>query len=128
MTQWSQDAVDRVFAPPLVPGDRPIDLNHLSRMTLGDPMLECEVLRLFECQAAMLMNRMDPEHPPHVAAAAHTLKGSAAAIGAWSVARTASAVEAAAMSGDKSAVEGGLTGLTAAVREARSDIAAILRG
>lgn len=121
------DAIDMVCTAQLVPGDRPIDLRHLSRMTLGDPVLEREVLRLFERQAVMLIERMDQEQPSLVAAAAHTLKGSATGIGAWSVARAASAVETAAMSGDKSAVAGGLTGLTAAVRDARSDIAAILR-
>ena len=121
------DAIDMVCTPKRVPGDRPIDLRHLSRMTLGDQVLEREVLRLFERQAVMLIERMDQEQPSLVAAAAHTLKGSATGIGAWSVARAASAVETAAMSGDKSAVAGGLTGLTAAVRDARSDIAAILR-
>ena len=122
-----QSAIDMVCTRKGVPGDRPIDLSHLSRMTLGDPVLEREVLRLFKRQAVMLIERMDQEQPSRVAAAAHTLKGSATGIGAWSVARAASAVETAAMSGDKSAVAGGLTGLTAAVRDARSDIAAILR-
>src|ERR1700709_1159514 len=90
--------VDRVDAPPLAPVEQPVDLVHLSRMTLGDRDLEREVLQLFERQAAMLLERMPGAGPAHVAAMAHTIKGSARGIGAWQVARYAETLELAAAS------------------------------
>ena len=38
-------------SPPLAPIDSPLDLDHLSRMTLGDAELEQEVLAMFAEQA-----------------------------------------------------------------------------
>lgn len=80
-------------APSLVPDDGPIDLHHLARMTLGEEALEREVLALFDRQAVLLMRKMWDAPAGAVAAAAHTLKGSAAGIGAWGVVRAAEAVE-----------------------------------
>ena len=45
-----------------VSGERPIDLVHLARMTLGDRGLEREVLELFDRQAGMLIVRMQQRH------------------------------------------------------------------
>lgn len=72
----------------------PIDLDHLRRMTLSDPALEREVLRLFVEQTANLMRTL-ASLPENAAALAHTLKGSARAIGAFRVAEAAAALEAA---------------------------------
>src|ERR1043166_7417627 len=79
--------------------ERPIDLVHLSRMTLGDRGLEREVLALFDRQATVLVSRMRAASPGSVTTVAHTLKGSARGVGAWRVAAAAEAVELAA-SGD----------------------------
>lgn len=74
--------------------ERPLDLVHLARQTLGDPDLEAEVLALFVTQSSAMLAR--------IAAAveagerqmlAHTFKGSARAVGAWKVAAAAEAVE-----------------------------------
>ena len=73
-----------------------IDRGHLARMTFGDRSLEREVLGLFDRQAALLIERMRGGEPAAVASLAHTLKGSAAGIGADRVARTADAAEIAA--------------------------------
>lgn len=73
-----------------------IDRGHLSRMTFGDRSLEREVLQLFERQSALLIGRMRGGEAAAVAALAHTLKGSAAGIGAGPVARAAEDVERAA--------------------------------
>src|SRR5262245_55052645 len=97
--------IAEMSSPPLVPADQPIDLTHLSRMTLGDRSLECEVLALFDRQAEMLLPRIRAGAPAVVAAAAHTLKGSARGIGAWRVASTAEAVEAAAPAAFAAAVD-----------------------
>ena len=76
-------------APSLAPDDRPIDLVHLARMTLGERSLEREVLQLFDRQSTLLVARMRSAPPAAIAALAHTLKGSARGIGAWRVARAA---------------------------------------
>jgi hypothetical protein len=94
-------------------------------MTLDDRSLEREVLTLFDRQADMLMQRMQNTCPANIAAAAHTLMGSARGIGAWPVARAAGEVEAAA------AVDGeiapALAVLAACLTEARVAIADLLR-
>ncbi|MGB3447358.1 MAG: Hpt domain-containing protein [Xanthobacteraceae bacterium] len=82
---------------PLHPGaaaDGPIDLDHLRKMTLSDPALEREVLQLFVEQSGQLMLTL-ASLPENAAALAHTLKGSARAIGAFRVAEAAAVLEAA---------------------------------
>lgn len=93
MIHLATGAVEHASAPPLAPIEQPIDLGHLARMTLGDASLEREVLQLFGRQADMLVTRMQTAAPAVVAAAAHTLKGSARGIGAWQVAEAAEKVE-----------------------------------
>jgi len=119
--------VDAVVAPPLSPVDRPIDLEHLSRMTLGERELEREVLRLFDRQADMLLVKMQEAAPAAIAAYAHTLKGSARGIGAWAVARTAYDAEVAAQAADPAHLARAMSRLTLAIGEARQMIADLLR-
>ena len=110
-------------SPPLVPEDSAIDVQHLGRMTLGEAALEAEVLGLFAAQSADLVTRLKTI-PADAAALAHTLKGSARAIGAFRVADAALGVEAAMKSnGD---VAGAITLLQHAVEEARSAIGQML--
>ena len=105
--------------------ERPIDLVHLSRMTLGDRGLEREVLALFDRQATVMVSRMRSAAPGSVTTVAHTLKGSARGVGAWRVAAAAEAVELAASGeGDLSAA---ITRLAAVAEEARAVIAELLR-
>ncbi len=81
-------------SPPLVPEDSAIDVQHLGRMTLGEAALETEVLALFAAQSRDLASRL-ATIPADAAALAHTLKGSARAIGAFRVADAALGFEAA---------------------------------
>ncbi|MCR6737194.1 MAG: Hpt domain-containing protein [Afipia sp.] len=81
-------------SPPLVPEDSAIDVQHLGRMTLGEAALETEVLALFAAQSHDLVGRL-AGIPANAAALAHTLKGSAQAIGAFRVADAALGLEAA---------------------------------
>ena len=111
-------------SPPLAPDDGPIDLEHLRRMTLGDAGLEREVLAMFSAQTAGLIGAL-ATLPAETGALAHTLKGSARAIGAFAVADAAARLEAAIQQGDDPAQA--LAGLTDAVKEARAAIDAILR-
>jgi hypothetical protein len=103
-----------------------IDIEHLARMTMGEPGLDHEVLILFERQAGILLARMRDAPAPVVAAFAHTLKGSARGIGAWRVAEAAGAVEAQAVQPDDRAAADALAQLALAVHEARALIADIL--
>ncbi len=86
------DRIDWMPSPPLAPDDGPIDIAHLQRMTLGDASLEREVLAMFSAQAAGLLSALSGL-PSDAGALAHTLKGSARAIGAFAVADAASALE-----------------------------------
>jgi HPt (histidine-containing phosphotransfer) domain-containing protein len=111
-------------SPPLAPDDGPIDLAHLSRMTLGDESLEQEVLAMFSAQSAKLLDML-AALPPEAGALAHTLKGSAKAIGAFAVAEAAGRLEAAlAVSNDPTEA---LAELGDAVALAQTAIDAMLR-
>jgi len=111
-------------SPPLAPDDGPIDRAHLARMTLGDAALERQVLGMFASQSARVIEEL-AALPAEVGALAHTLKGSARAIGAFRVAECAEALEVAIRQGENCAnchVE-----LKAAVADARAAIDTLLQ-
>ncbi len=113
-------------APSLAPDDRPIDLVHLTRSTLGDRSLEREVLQLFDRQAGLLIARMRAAAPAGVPPLAHTLKGSARGIGAWRVARAAEMLEVIGLAGGQTGEA--LDRLAMFSDEARAVIAELLAG
>jgi len=92
------ERIDWMPSPPLAPDDGPIDFDHLKRMTLGDAGLEQEVLAMFSAQSAKLITTLATA-PADAGALAHTLKGSARAIGAFGVADAAARLEAALAGG-----------------------------
>jgi HPt (histidine-containing phosphotransfer) domain-containing protein len=115
-------------SPPLAPDDGPIDMAHLGRMTLGDASLEREVLAMFAGQSAGLIAAL-ASLPADAAALAHTLKGSARAIGAFHVADAAEALEA-VLRGDADASEAtseALAVLADSIVEVRAEIDTLLR-
>jgi HPt (histidine-containing phosphotransfer) domain-containing protein len=72
----------------------PVDLKHLRRYTLGDVGLEKEVLHLFLDQLpSTLMALGGAKTEKDWKVAAHTLKGSGRAVGAWRIARIAEQAE-----------------------------------
>jgi len=111
-------------SPPLVPDDGPIDITHLRRMTLGDAALEREVLTMFSAQASRLVGALTTL-TADAPALAHTLKGSARAIGAFAVADAAAHLETQIKRGGDTAEA--LSELDDAVMQARSAIDDILR-
>jgi len=111
-------------SPPLAPDDGPIDFAHLKRMTLGDAGLEQEVLAMFAAQSAQLIGAL-AALAADAPALAHTLKGSARAIGAVSVADAAARLEGVLASGADPS--GPLAELGDAVVSTRSAIEAVLR-
>jgi len=116
----------RLGPMPLHPGaaaDGPIDLDHLRKMTLSDPALEREVLQLFVEQSGQLMLTL-ASLPENAAALAHTLKGSARAIGAFRVAEAAAVLEAALRMAD--GAREAFTRLDAEVGQARQAMTVLL--
>ena len=105
------------------PASRAIDLVHLARQSLGDRGLECELLALFERQAGQILARLAQDMATTSAKAradlAHTLKGSALAVGANRVAAAAAAYEA-------TSTERQMRTLCRAVDEARNAVASLL--
>ena len=118
------EQVEWMPSPPLAPDDGPIDFDHLKRMTLGDAGLEQEVLAMFSAQSAKLAGML-AAMPSDAAALAHTLKGSARAIGAFAVADAAAGLEAVIAGG--SDPSDSLAELGDAVAQARAAIEAVLR-
>ena len=113
----------------------PFDLVHLARLCLGDKALEHELLGLFERQAAQIVARLAggaPAAGPNARAdLAHTLKGSALAVGANRVARAAAEYEQASLPhGDKlpdtTGADRQIEALRIAVEEARRAVTGLL--
>lgn len=107
----------------------PLDLVHLSRQTLGDASLEQELLLLFDAQCDQVALRLAaPAKPGDAdwrAALAHTLKGSASAVGAFEVAGRADAYEEAARL-RSAPLDEDYRRLALAIARARAAIAALL--
>ncbi len=77
-----------------------IDRRHLARYTLGNAALEREVLGLFIDQIPKTLSQFDgAEDDAGRIRAAHTLKGSARAVGAQRLAEVAEAIERASREG-----------------------------
>ncbi len=125
--------------------ERPIDLVHLARTTLGDPSLEGEMLEAFGLKASLLILRMQQAARfglkasllilrmqqaarSSICAAAQALKGSARGIGAWRIASAAEAVELVAASGAEPELRSALDRLGVVAEETRAAIAELLQG
>lgn len=74
--------------------DEPIDLAYLARFTLGNAGLEREILELFAGQMPLYVEQLRAADSPKAwGLAAHTIKGSALAVGAHKLARLAQMAE-----------------------------------
>jgi HPt (histidine-containing phosphotransfer) domain-containing protein len=74
--------------------EAPLDLAHLRRFTMGDPKLELEILGLFADQLPITIDALkSASSEKEWTMAAHTLKGSARAVGAWQLASIAETAE-----------------------------------
>lgn len=70
--------------------EKPIDLVHLSRLTMGDKELELDVLKMFLAQIPNYIQMMkSAQNSDEIYVAAHTIKGAASNVGAFSLAQIA---------------------------------------
>lgn len=74
-------------------GRRPLDLDHLSRQTMGDRALEREVLAMFARQLDAIGDAIAKADAVERARLAHSLKGSARGVGAFALADCATRIE-----------------------------------
>lgn len=106
------------------PAAAPVDLDHLRRYTLGDRALEMEVLQLFADQAPVTLADLRASRDDSSwRNAAHSLKGSARAVGAWRVAQYAQAAEC--LGADAPTRQRALEAVEGAVAEAAAYISAL---
>jgi len=121
-------AVTGVIDQPSSESGEAIDIAHLSRMTLGEHSLKHEVLALFDRQADILLLRIRGGAPAVAAVSAHTLRGSAAGIGAFKVARAVEAVEQTqGFEARDAAVAAAIDTLAVVLEEAKAEIARLLQ-
>jgi HPt (histidine-containing phosphotransfer) domain-containing protein len=105
--------------------DPPLDLVHLARQCLGDHELEAELLGLFRLQARTLTAQLSGSAPlswESSAKIAHTLRGSALAVGARRVASAAWRIEELASTAGGAAEARAIAVLLSAVAEALAEI------
>ncbi len=102
---------------------RPVDLVHLARYTLGDRDMEREVLSLFANQCDRDIERLQSaQSQTDWQGAAHTIKGSARAIGAWKLARLAEEAEVLGLAQHDSRRGDAIVGIISAAREVKTFI------
>lgn len=109
------------------PDEDPIDRAHLARFSLGSLTLEREILGLFLAQLPLSIEQLrfaatDREWQ----IAAHTIKGSARAVGAWQVAGLALEAEQTSGVADDAAREDLLAALEQACEAVQAYVAAAL--
>jgi HPt (histidine-containing phosphotransfer) domain-containing protein len=87
-------AFDGPLDTPSVPSTiRPLDLVYLARQTGGDRTLENEILQLFRQQIGLCVGQLRLASGPERKFIAHTMRGSAGAVGAFALSYIASQIE-----------------------------------
>jgi HPt (histidine-containing phosphotransfer) domain-containing protein len=113
---------------PVEPGadiSAPIDIEHLRRYTFGDQALEKEILSLFLAQIPETMKALRAaSNQRDWKVAAHTLKGSCRAVGAFALGDIAQDVEHLTYGADSETCKEAISRLDAAASEARTFIQA----
>lgn len=104
-----------------------IDRAYLARFTLGNAALEREVLELFAAQAPVYLQRLREARTRKAwREATHTIKGSAAAIGAWRLARFAEMAEKIDVEAEAVLQEGHRDEAVAAVATAAEEVCRLI--
>jgi HPt (histidine-containing phosphotransfer) domain-containing protein len=104
-------------------GGNPIDRAYLARFTLGNAALEREVLQLFADQVPLYVQALGAARSRKAwKDAAHTIKGSASAVGAWRLARFAEIAERVDVEAELALTEGHRDEAVAAVATAGTEV------
>lgn len=102
--------------------DDPVDLAYLARFTLGNVTLEREVLALFAAQMPLYLEALRGARGRKAwREAAHSIKGSACAVGAWWLAGCAEFAERVEVDGEAAAPDGQREGAVVAVARAAEE-------
>ena len=106
---------------------RPVDLAHLSRYTMGNTVLESEVLELFRRQMRLYYNKLRVAKDADAwREAASVMKASARGVGAWQILLTAETAEKLAAVPSPEVRDELLTTLDMQISEADSFIRGVL--
>jgi hypothetical protein len=106
---------------------RPVDLAHLARYTMGNTILESEVLELFRRQMRLYYNRLRLAQDDNAwREAASVMKASARGVGAWQILITAETAEKLATVPAREVREELLATLDAQIAEADRFIQSVL--
>jgi hypothetical protein len=106
---------------------RPVDLAHLSRYTMGNTVLETEVLELFRRQMKLYYSKLcNAQDADAWREAASVMKASARGVGAWQILLTAETAEKLAAVPASEIREGLLSTLESQIAEADSFIQSVL--
>jgi HPt (histidine-containing phosphotransfer) domain-containing protein len=101
----------------------PIDRTYFARFTMGNAALEREVLELFAAQVPRYLQRLRAAQlAKDWKDTAHTIKGSASAIGAWRLARIAEMAEKIDIEAEVARAEGCREDALGAVGEAIDEV------
>ena len=102
--------------------DDPVDLAYLARFTLGNVTLEREVLALFAAQMPLYLEALRGARGRKAwREAAHSIKGSACAVGAWRLAGCAEFAERVEVDGEAAAPDGPRESAVVAVARAAEE-------
>ena len=121
------DEIEHAGGTPELDHDRPVDLVHLAKYTMGNRELEHEVLNLFCKQSLIYLDRLRNAADNQTwKEAAHTLKGSAKGIGAWHVADVALALERLSFASSENDRNQAIADLSGSIDEANAFINGLL--
>ena len=108
--------------------DKPVDLVYLSKQTFGSKELETEVLGLFLSHSVQCLMRLkNAVDDKEWLEAAHSIKGSAKAIGAWAISETAETYERKAAEGALENKEAACSDLENLIGETNSYISNLIK-
>ncbi len=72
----------------------PLDIEHLTRQTMGDEALKSEILALFLAQCRQCTQLLENQNTPkQITEIAHQINGCARSVGAWELANAAKMLE-----------------------------------
>jgi hypothetical protein len=107
--------------------DRPVDLTHLARYTMGNAVVEREVLELFRRQTRLYFDRLSrATSDDSWREAARVLKASARGVGAWQILQSAETAERLTLSSPRSSRDDVLRSLASQIDEAMQFLDSLL--